>query len=98
MPILLAYILLFTGIGAFFFPWAVVFGKANTLAGNSLTLQQRAEAAKLMDPNPLPADAKGLKEMSDEALYAAAVQRKEEAFREKVARLQRAVEERSADR
>src|SRR5260221_3217967 len=36
--------------------------------------------------------------MSDEALYAAAAQRKEEAFREKVTRFQREVEQRSADR
>src|ERR1041384_1291298 len=35
---------------AFFFPWAVVFGKSNTLAGDSLTFPQRADLIKQMDP------------------------------------------------
>jgi NADH-quinone oxidoreductase subunit A len=35
---------------ALFFPWAVVFGKANQLAGNSLTAEQRQQTAELLDP------------------------------------------------
>src|SRR6266446_6399273 len=35
---------------AFFFPWAVAFGKANQLAGESLTTQQREQTAELLDP------------------------------------------------
>src|SRR5262249_47147931 len=35
---------------AFFFPWAVVFGKTNQLAGDQITLDQRQETAKLLAP------------------------------------------------
>jgi NADH-quinone oxidoreductase subunit A len=35
---------------AFFFPWAVVFGKANSLARADLPAQQREATARLLDP------------------------------------------------
>ena len=34
---------------AFFFPWAVVFGKTNELARDTMTLEQREQTAKLLD-------------------------------------------------
>jgi NADH-quinone oxidoreductase subunit A len=38
---------------AFFFPWAVVFGQANTMANTSLPIEQRAEAyLNLATPDP----------------------------------------------
>jgi NADH-quinone oxidoreductase subunit A len=36
---------------AFFFPWAVVFGNANKLAQDDLTIEQRIEAQNSMLPN-----------------------------------------------
>lgn len=38
---------------AFFFPWAVVFGKANTLANNTGSEEQRLEAAFMLAPEKL---------------------------------------------
>src|ERR1700704_4058426 len=35
---------------AFFFPWAVVFGKANTLARHNLTNEQRVAASRELVP------------------------------------------------
>jgi NADH:ubiquinone oxidoreductase subunit 3 (subunit A) len=35
---------------AFFFPWAVVFGKANSVASDPLTFEQRVEKLSLLDP------------------------------------------------
>jgi NADH-quinone oxidoreductase subunit A len=35
---------------AFFFPWAVVFGKANALASNSISQEQRVADIALLDP------------------------------------------------
>src|SRR5438552_18413055 len=39
---------------AFFFPWAVVFGSANRAADESIPAEQRVEAAKAVQPNPVP--------------------------------------------
>jgi NADH-quinone oxidoreductase subunit A len=41
---------------AFFFPWAIVFGKANTLADPSLTVQQRLDNSKDLRLPPLPGE------------------------------------------
>src|ERR1043165_2932201 len=43
---------------AFFFPWAVVFGKANALANHSLTAERRKELSKELLPIGLSNDAK----------------------------------------
>lgn len=46
---------------AFFFPWAVVFGKANTLANHNLTQTQRVQVSQALqgraDAPPVDADA-----------------------------------------
>jgi NADH-quinone oxidoreductase subunit A len=39
---------------AFFFPWATVFGNANKLAGDELTVEQRIDVEKSMLPNAKP--------------------------------------------
>jgi NADH-quinone oxidoreductase subunit A len=36
---------------AFFFPWAVVFGKTNELAKSSITAEQREQTALVLDPD-----------------------------------------------
>jgi NADH-quinone oxidoreductase subunit A len=36
---------------AFFFPWAVVFGRANQLATDSLTVEQRTQITRELSPN-----------------------------------------------
>lgn len=40
---------------AFFFPWAIVFGKANTLAQTSITQEQRELITQQLTPVALPA-------------------------------------------
>ncbi|HYV38705.1 MAG TPA: NADH-quinone oxidoreductase subunit A [Gemmataceae bacterium] len=39
---------------AFFFPWAITFGKANELARDNLTIEKRDEISKQMVPSSLP--------------------------------------------
>jgi NADH-quinone oxidoreductase subunit A len=39
---------------AFFFPWATVFGNANTLAKSDVTIEQRVEAQNTILPNQKP--------------------------------------------
>src|SRR5579871_2585205 len=54
---------------AFFFPWAVVFGKSNEIASSSLTREQRLEQMSLLDPQDRAV-------LTDQALYQADTERR----------------------
>jgi NADH-quinone oxidoreductase subunit A len=41
---------------AFFFPWAVVFGKLNALGNPTISSEERAQVVRELDPNPGAAD------------------------------------------
>src|SRR5579871_3649320 len=54
---------------AFFFPWAVVFGKSNEIASSSLTREQRLEQMSLLDPQDRAV-------LTDQAIYQADTERR----------------------
>jgi NADH-quinone oxidoreductase subunit A len=55
---------------AFFFPWAIVFGKANDLAREDLEMERRAAISKQLVPASLPATVSGLPDQSVDAASA----------------------------
>ncbi len=56
---------------AFFFPWAVVFGKANALSNPDLPVEQRQALVKELQPNAPPQSAQEIKAQAPEQARAA---------------------------
>jgi NADH-quinone oxidoreductase subunit A len=76
---------------AFFFPWAVVFGKANSLASDTITPAQRVEYMTLLDPEQKA-------NLTDEAMHQADVERKEKFFSGLVAEMESQLRDPAASR
>jgi NADH:ubiquinone oxidoreductase subunit 3 (subunit A) len=66
---------------AFFFPWAVVFGKANALASSSLAPERRLEEMSQLDPQDRAI-------LTDERLYQADRERKQKFYDELLAEME----------
>src|SRR5579871_4368444 len=63
---------------AFFFPWAVVFGKANSVASASLTPETRLAEMGELDPQSRPI-------LTDESLYLVDKERRQKSFEAMIA-------------